>query len=33
MKKEFQKRNIIMALRLGIINWFQFFELWRESED
>lgn len=25
--------NLAMALRLGIIDWFQFFELLRKTED
>lgn len=25
--------NLAMALRLGIIDWFQYFELLRKSED
>lgn len=24
-----RERNLVMALRLGVINWFQFFEHWR----
>jgi len=27
--REYEERNLTMALRLNLITWFQFFELWR----
>ncbi len=24
-----EERNLVMALKLGLIDWFKFFELWR----
>ena len=28
-----KEKNAIQALRLGLIDWFKFFELWLEDEE
>ncbi len=33
MARETEIQNLITALKLGVIDWFQFFELWRLSMD
>jgi len=27
--RETKERNLVMALKLGVITWFEFFEAWR----
>lgn len=27
---ELEKQNLLMAIKLGVIDWFQFFEGWRK---
>lgn len=28
---EIERKNLVSALKLGLIDWFQFFELWRRT--
>ena len=32
VQREIAERNLIAALELGVIDWFQYFERWRELD-